>query len=228
MTSTPEPPLPTPPFGPPAAPLPAAPSAPSAHAPGWFPDPAVPGQVRWFDGARWTPHTAPARTAPSPRATVRRSTTVAWVLGAAVVAFLVGGGLGALVVLAATSDDAGAVSAGAGTNPSPDTSPDDGWVTSGPDGDSTCADLRHEALTNPSYYWQSTSDRPSDITRTTKLLDRQDTADTPASGKTLVLVCRFEATYTNGRHGDLFGVVDLEPDDYVYLTFSDRSPLRST
>jgi len=27
---------------------------------GWFPDPSVPGQQRYWDGARWTEHTAPA------------------------------------------------------------------------------------------------------------------------------------------------------------------------
>ncbi|MEV2220115.1 DUF2510 domain-containing protein [Nocardia vinacea] len=27
--------------------------------PGWYPDPANPGVVRWFDGRQWTPHTQP-------------------------------------------------------------------------------------------------------------------------------------------------------------------------
>lgn len=36
---------------------------------GWYPDPAVPGGHRWWDGARWTPHAhppAPAATSPVP------------------------------------------------------------------------------------------------------------------------------------------------------------------
>ena len=28
--------------------------------PGWYPDPSAPGAVRWFDGVRWTQHSAPA------------------------------------------------------------------------------------------------------------------------------------------------------------------------
>lgn len=33
--------------------------------PGWYPDPWQPGTVRWFDGANWTQHAAPAAPAPS-------------------------------------------------------------------------------------------------------------------------------------------------------------------
>jgi hypothetical protein len=33
------------------------PSAP----PGWYADPWLPHQVRWFDGVQWTPHAAPAQ-----------------------------------------------------------------------------------------------------------------------------------------------------------------------
>lgn len=35
------------------------PTAPSA-APGWYADPYVPGSLRYFDGAAWTGHVAPA------------------------------------------------------------------------------------------------------------------------------------------------------------------------
>jgi uncharacterized Tic20 family protein len=28
-------------------------------APGWYPDPGAPAQQRWWDGGRWTEHTAP-------------------------------------------------------------------------------------------------------------------------------------------------------------------------
>ena len=31
----------------------------SEIAPGWFPDPGQPGQLRWWDGQRWTEHVAP-------------------------------------------------------------------------------------------------------------------------------------------------------------------------
>ncbi|WP_433194149.1 DUF2510 domain-containing protein [Nocardia sp. CA-107356] len=32
---------------------------PPSMTPGWYPDPANPGVVRWFDGQQWTPHTQP-------------------------------------------------------------------------------------------------------------------------------------------------------------------------
>lgn len=31
----------------------------SATPPGWYPDPAFPQQLRWWDGVQWTPHLAP-------------------------------------------------------------------------------------------------------------------------------------------------------------------------
>jgi uncharacterized protein DUF2510 len=49
-----------------ATPVATAASAPAA----WYPDPYQPGQLRWFDGQQWTPHTAgqgyqPAQYAPA-------------------------------------------------------------------------------------------------------------------------------------------------------------------
>ena len=36
-------------------------------APGWYPDPTVPGQQRWWDGTRWSEHVGPApATRPEP------------------------------------------------------------------------------------------------------------------------------------------------------------------
>jgi hypothetical protein len=32
----------------------------TGSAPGWYPDPAHPGAVRWWDGERWSEHNAPA------------------------------------------------------------------------------------------------------------------------------------------------------------------------
>ena len=34
--------------------------------PNWYPDPQVPGLLRYWDGTRWTAHTSPATGAPTP------------------------------------------------------------------------------------------------------------------------------------------------------------------
>jgi hypothetical protein len=42
---------------------------PTYIAPGWHPDPAQPGTLRWWDGVRWTEHVQPAPgSAPAPAA----------------------------------------------------------------------------------------------------------------------------------------------------------------
>jgi hypothetical protein len=43
----------------------AAPAAPSAPAPGWYPHPSMASTQRYWDGARWTDHIAPASSAPT-------------------------------------------------------------------------------------------------------------------------------------------------------------------
>ena len=47
-----------------AAPVPPPPTAPPAA---WYPDQQQPGMLRWFDGAQWTEHTAPANQPPPPQ-----------------------------------------------------------------------------------------------------------------------------------------------------------------
>lgn len=48
----------------PACVLPPAPPPPSAAPAGWYPDPWVPRNVRWWDGMRWGPTAAPAPAPP--------------------------------------------------------------------------------------------------------------------------------------------------------------------
>jgi Protein of unknown function (DUF2510) len=53
----PTPQMPAPPGMPPVPqPQPQPQTVPAGPAPGWYPDPQVPNQQRWHDGARWTEH----------------------------------------------------------------------------------------------------------------------------------------------------------------------------
>jgi uncharacterized Tic20 family protein len=48
------------------------PSQPSP-APGWYPDPSVPGGQRWWDGTRWTEHSSAPQPVPAAQPTVQQS-----------------------------------------------------------------------------------------------------------------------------------------------------------
>jgi Protein of unknown function (DUF2510) len=83
---------------------------------GWYADPSMPGNGRWYDGAAWTNHTyvvpvAPAQPgAPDTGEQVRRATTtvVRLMVGFIGAVFAIGGALG-LVSHSTTSDLIGAV-----------------------------------------------------------------------------------------------------------------------
>jgi uncharacterized Tic20 family protein len=58
---------------------------PQNPAPGWYPDPSVPGAQRWWDGTRWTEHSSAPQAAPVQRPTVQQSRQ--WALFAHLSAF---------------------------------------------------------------------------------------------------------------------------------------------
>ena len=43
-----------------------APQQSTPEAPGWYEDPAIVGQFRWWDGSTWTGHTSETDQNPSP------------------------------------------------------------------------------------------------------------------------------------------------------------------
>lgn len=49
---------------------------------GWYPDPAVQGMVRYYDGASWTEHTLPA----SGEVVTKKSSRTGWIIGGAIAA----------------------------------------------------------------------------------------------------------------------------------------------
>jgi uncharacterized Tic20 family protein len=58
---------------------------PQNPAPGWYPDPSVPGAQRWWDGSRWTEHSSAPQPAPVAAPTAQQSRQ--WALFAHLSAF---------------------------------------------------------------------------------------------------------------------------------------------
>ena len=72
---------------------------------GWYADPNQPAQQRWWDGARWTEHTAPLGQAPAvaveaPTTKSSKLTVILILVGVALVITLVTRSLGAILLLA--------------------------------------------------------------------------------------------------------------------------------
>lgn len=72
---------------------------------GWYPDPHQPTQQRWWDGARWTQHTAPLGQAPAiavePPAAKSKTLRTALIIGGIILAItLVTRSLGVILILA--------------------------------------------------------------------------------------------------------------------------------
>jgi hypothetical protein len=74
--------------------------------PNWYPDPTAAGRLRWWDGTRWTEHTAPpaVQVGPThipvpPSPTPRRGNAVAWWVFGTLLALVVISGVVLLVTV---------------------------------------------------------------------------------------------------------------------------------
>lgn len=70
-------------------------------APGWYPDPKMPGTVRFWDGAKWSEHVAPMGTGPSEKRDREKGLDALTIAGAVMVVLFPPGGFVAGAILLA-------------------------------------------------------------------------------------------------------------------------------
>lgn len=161
-----------------------------SSASGWYPDPDVPGQLRYFDGSAWTTHTAPVKQ-PLPQSPKRRARWPLIWLGIGTGAVLI---LGLILALAAFFGS---------------------QVTSGI---TTCEEAEQDAIRiSAENLGGSGAPLLVAVQGLRVIQDLQPVSDLPSSGYAPVLTCTGVGTWSDGSEApvDLLVTVDARGRYFV-------------